>query len=310
MKKLVLFLSLAVSVSVFGTTKTSVSTGLWTDPNIWSPAGVPSITDDTVIISSYVSFSAINVTCAASYLEILNNASLAGGAGSCSFTFTGDVFINNGDIVGHTLVLNATDSVVNNGPIGIKYLMQTGLFINREIICVDFDLSTAGNVINNSEIGCGNWTNNATVTGSMGRFCISQGFSNYGAISGTLDICDASPSGAGDNNTGTISGSVTYCAVGLCYCSTVGVEEHAVSADILIAPNPVSTVALITLKTHQLPSTQLVFTVTDVQGRVVKTVPFSGNTLLFDRAGIESGMYFYSVILPDDSVVSGKMLID
>jgi hypothetical protein len=312
MKKLIFFMSLAVPMLASGTIKTSVITGYWNDPNIWSPVGVPSSPSDTVFINSYVSFNALNVTCTATRLEISPNGQLASGAGGSYFTFNGNVFINNAQIQGYALYTTVTDSTVNNGSIHIKYLTNTGMLINRSVICVDFSFTSGSSVINNAEIGCGNWTNSANVTGTQGRFCISQSFSNSASISGSIDICDASPGGAGDSNTGTIDSSVTLCAAGPCIaCTSVGIEERVSIVEINIAPNPVTTVATITLKSVQVQvNAQLVFTLTDIHGRIVKTIPFSGNAVIFDRTGIENGLYFYGVVLPDSSVLSGKMLLN
>ncbi len=43
----------ALSNSVFAVTKTTTASGSWSNPAIWSPAGVPASSDDVVISSAH-----------------------------------------------------------------------------------------------------------------------------------------------------------------------------------------------------------------------------------------------------------------
>ncbi len=312
MKKLVLAILLIIPFASQALTRTSVLNGNWSDPNIWSPVGIPQLSDDSIIVATNVFFQGGNIYFGNSLFKVATSGSLAGGP-TDTLTFGGDVM----EIRGYTslcvLIVGANDSVVNYNQIDVVELTQSGLMINNGLgICVSSQLITSDDFINNTSVSCSNWANSGNVSGNQGRFCIAQNFVNVDQISGNIDICDATPGGLGDVNAGTISGSVTYCVAGSCWvCLMPGFDEIQNQSGVEIAPHPVCDASSIVFKTELLhPNTQSYFIITDVHGRTIKEISFTGNQLYIDRSGMESGMYFYSVILPDASIISGKMLID
>lgn len=318
MKKFVLFISIISSFSAHALTRTSIAQGLWSNPNIWFPVGVPTVADDTIIVATGVTFFGQNINFGNDLLHITTTGTLSG-LNSDTLTFGGQNMIVGGGIgQGYlgcgVLIVGASDSVFNAGQIEVQELMQSGTFFNHGSgrICVSVLLSTSDDFRNNGSVSAANWVNGAAVTGIGGKFCIAGNFINTDQITGSIDICDASPGGFGDQNMGTISGSVTNCAVSPCgSCVMPGFDETNVEIGISIAPHPVHVVSTIVFETELLRvNTQSVFVLSDVQGRIVKEISFTGNQLSFDRTGMESGLYFYSVMLPDGSVAAGKLLVD
>jgi hypothetical protein len=311
MKKLVLAVLLILPFTAGALTRTSVQNGNWNNPNTWTPVGVPQLTDDTIIVATDVYFSGQNVTFGNSLFRIAISGQLHGGP-TDTITFGGDVFEVNGYTYCGVIIVGANDSVVNNAQIEADELMQSGTMINNTWICVSTQLTTSDVFTNNGSVSCGNWVNSGLVSGSQGQFCIAQNFINTDQITGNIDICDATPGGFGDVNMGTISGSVTNCAVGPCaVCVVPGFSESMINLGVTIVPHPVQGVALIVFESEQMrPNSVSQFIVTDVQGRVVKEIFFTGNQFSFDRTGMDPGLYFYSVSIPDGSATAGKLMVD
>ena len=155
------------------------------------------------------------------------------------------------------------------------------------------------------------WINSGVVTGTGGQFCVSGNFINSDAISGNIDICDASPGGMGDVNVGTIATMVTYCQAGPCLsCIMPGIQEHQMLSELTIKPHPVNTISLLEFSgTINQESSMKLFIVYDVSGRIVRTNSFYGNQLYFDRIGIESGIYLYQVVVENVMIGAGKLRI-
>lgn len=312
MNKLILAILLILPFSSQALTRTSVQNGNWNNPTTWSPAGVPQLSDDTIIVATSVFLSGGNISFGNSLFKVATSGSLSGGL-TDTLTFGGDVM----EIRGYTslgvLILGANDSVVNYNQIEVNEFTQSGLMINNGLgICVTTQLITSDNFINNSSVSCDSWVNSGNVSGNQGRFCIAQNFINTDQISGNIDICDATPGGVGDVNMGTISGSVTTCAVGSCWdCLQPGFNENITDVGISVMPHPVTGTSLIVLETELLQlNIESIFRITDVQGRTIKEISFTGNQLSFDRTGVAAGLYFYSVSLPDGTNAAGKLLVE
>lgn len=312
MKKLILAILLALPFVSQALTRISVLNGNWNSPNTWSPVGVPQLSDDTIIVATDVQFLGQNVYFGNSLFKVAGSGQLHGGP-SDTLTFGGDVLEVNGYTGGMgVLILGANDSAVNNAQIEVNELIQSGTMINHGWICVATQLTTSDDFINNGDVNCGSWVNSGTVTGIQGQFCIAQNFINTDQISGNIDICDASPGGLGDINAGTISGSVTNCAVGPCMvCVVPGFTENIIPVGVSIMPHPISSSSLVVLETELLqPNTESVFVIADIFGREVKRISFTGNQLSLDRTGLEAGLYFYLVGLPDGTIAAGKLLVE
>jgi hypothetical protein len=318
MKKLLLALLLFSTFSAEAVTRTSIAAGAWTNPNIWFPVGVPTPADDTIIVATGVTFFGQNIYFGNDLFHITTTGTL-NAFNTDTLTFGGQNMIVGGGLgQGYlgcgVLIVGASDSVFNSGQIEVQELMQSGTFFNQGAgrVCVAALLSTSDDFVNNGSVSAGNWVNGAAVTGLGGKFCIAGNFINTDQITGSIDICDATPGGLGDQNMGTISGSVTNCAVGPCVsCVMPGFAENYVEVGVSIVPHPINSTSLILLETELLlPNTESVFRITDVQGRTIKEVSFTGHQLSLDRTGIDSGLYFYSVILSDGNLVAGKLLVD
>lgn len=312
MKKLVLVILLILPFASKALTRISVQNGNWNSPNTWSPVGVPQLSDDTIIVATDVYFSGQNIYFGNSLFRVAISGQLHGGS-SDTVSFGGDVLEINGYTGGiGVLIVAANDSVVNNAQIEVNELIQSGTMINEGWVCVATQITTSDDFVNNGSVNCGSWINSGNVTGVQGQFCIAQNFINTDQISGSIDICDASPGGFGDINTGTISGSVTTCAVGPCMvCVVPGFSENVLEIGVLIMPHPVSSASLIVLETDLLqPNAASIFRITDVQGRIIREIYFTGNQLSFERTGMDAGLYFYSVMLPDGTGAAGKLLVE
>lgn len=312
MKKIVLAVLLSLPFVSNALTRVSVQNGNWNNPNTWSPVGVPLVSDDSIIVATDVYVVGQNIVFG-NYLFRVAISGQLHGSSTDTLTFGGDVMEINGYTGGFgVMIVGAVDSVVNNSQIEVDELLQSGTMINNGWMCIATQLTTSDDFVNNGSVNCGNWINSGNVSGSQGQFCVALNFINSDQISGNIDICDASPGGFGDINVGTISGSVTTCAVGPCMnCVVPGFAEEVVNVGITIAPHPVTGVSQITFESVMLqPNTLSVFVVSDVQGRKVKEISFAGKTFVFDGESLESGMYFYSVQLTNGSVATGKIIVE
>ena len=312
MRKFLLFAYLFLApLASNALTRISVQNGNWNSPNTWSPVGVPQPSDDSIVVATVVDFNGYNVNVGVPYFEVAVTGTLYGGVND-TLTFGGDVFLMNGGTFASVAIVGASDSAVVNFELIAGNLFQSGTMINNRWICISQQLTTSDDFINNESVACNDWINSGNVTGTQGQFCIAQNFINTDQISGSLDICDASPGGFGDINMGTIAGSVTNCAVGPCSsCPIPGFQEYVSTAVIRIAPHPVSSVALIQIEAENAGSnSQNTFTLTDVQGRVVAVVPFYGSSFIFDRRTIENGLYLYTLIQEGQVLTTGKLIIN
>lgn len=113
-KQIVTILLMVVCASAWATTKTSVVTGSWSDPAIWSPAGVPTSTDDVIIHSSHTITVDGNYTCQNLNLgdATNSNATLKIIDAANSLTINGDLQINPFDKA-KTYTLDAGPGAIN-----------------------------------------------------------------------------------------------------------------------------------------------------------------------------------------------------
>ncbi len=117
-----------------------------------------------------------------------------------------------------------------------------------------------------------------------GDICVSGDSYNAAAVTGTLDICDATATLSGfDYNMGTVAGSITFCSPG---CS-VSVDEEIVAWN--IAPNPsndkIKLIGVVDVKQIQ---------VIDLSGSTAAIIDNVNNT--FDVSGLQSGAYFVILV--------------
>lgn len=173
-----------------------------------------------------------------------------------AFANTGH-FINRGLITGNAF--GQTGNFSNNGVISFDVFSTAGVFSNKGDIVAQSAFANAGGQFtnevggrinslanfsvldtftNNGDVTCQLFTNNGLYTGVSGRTCIATSFINMANISGSHDICDATPGTIGDINMGVIASTITYCQNGPCSVPTSVAESKVV--DFKVYPNPSS----------------------------------------------------------------------
>ena len=151
------------------------------------------------------------------------------------------------------------------------------------------DLVTNGNSTNEGDIACSNWTHGSgTAGGTNGKYCIGMCFINNATISGTIDVCDATPGGFCDVQMGTIAGTVTTCATSSCI-SNVGLDDYE-SNKIVLYPNPVNDVAQI--KNGSIGSS---WQIMDVSGKLILSGKIQNNDQILLLEELDKGTYFLTV---------------
>ncbi|TNF46379.1 MAG: T9SS type A sorting domain-containing protein [Bacteroidetes bacterium] len=146
-----------------------------------------------------------------------------------------------------------------------------------------YSLLTSENFLNNGLVYCFDWTHaQSNVSGTTGKFCIENCFMNVSNISGTVDICDASPGGFCDVNMGTIAATVTNCVSGP--CPVIGLSENG-SKDFSMIPNPaVSSFEII------LPNPGMVVIHNSIGKEVARMYIQNSQTITLEE--LQDGMYF------------------
>jgi hypothetical protein len=145
-------------------------------------------------------------------------------------------------------------------------------------------LVTSENMTNNGDVICFNWTHGqGIVSGTTGRFCINNCFSNVSSIVGTVDICDATSTFC-DFNLGTIAATVTFCDMGA--CSNLALAESS-EVRFSVYPNPVNDELGVTILIDDS------FQITNLKGEVVLKGKSESNQII-NVASLSPGMYFLS----------------
>lgn len=354
--------------NAFAGVKTSISNGSWSDPAIWSPAGIPFM-EDTVIINNHVTVDT-TIDVGINWLIVNANDSITGdsllslhgnlkndGVINLGWLAVGDgnTTVNNGIIKGKNYAtgnltydnygsilsdtlstsetpfinygfisnnnLSTSGDFDNRGNIDVLILFsQSGVFINKSgakidatgqlIISGNFDnqigavilvgsFTTSSVLTNNGDISCNSWTHGSgTASGTTGKFCISNCFVNNATISGTVDICDATPSTFCDINMGSIAGTVTYCATSPC-ATTTEIESLDKLTEINLYPNPVNDYLNIDSK-----SLIQRVRILDITGKVLFEVNNPSNKI---KLNIPNGMY-YVLVETKGGVYSQKLI--
>ncbi len=218
-------------------------------------------------------------------------------------TTSGDFNNNNNILVAGNFIqsgtfVNTTGSFIN----AIQQLIVSGNFTNQiGGVMLTANLTTSNMLINDGDITCDNWTNGGgTATGTTGKFCVAQCFINNASITGTVDVCDATPVFLCDFNLGTIAGTVTFCTVSPC-ATTVGLAENQSDDDFVsVYPNPSSGIFNIDVKNNTF-SVQVM----DVAGKVVLK---KNNAHVIDLTHQNEGIYFLTII-SGEKVVNQKVLV-
>jgi hypothetical protein len=181
---------------------------------------------------------------------LVSNQSVLGIGGINSFTRNrgqfvskqlniSDVFLHDGGIDADLLNISGSFTGSSGSVILADTFIPSENYINDAggVVSVSGLLVIGGFVTNNGDISTVDFVNSGNLTGVSGKLCISGCFTNTDTITGTIDICDASPQGFCDFDAGYIDGTVTYCASGA--CATVGSDEATPNTSLArIYPNP------------------------------------------------------------------------
>lgn len=146
-------------------------------------------------------------------------------------------------------------------------------------------LTSTQDFINNGSISMNTWVHTlGDASGVTGNFCIAECFVNFASISGTVDVCDATPGNIMcDWDFGTIAGTVTMCSSSPCG-SNVGIEE--IKSDLLLSPNPAN--SFIMIQTNETIST---YNIHDMEGRIVFSGTANSNNFNIDISELNGGVY-------------------
>ena len=207
----------------------------------------------------------------------------------------GDFYNESGAVIigSHlTTAMPTANDVFTNKPGGI-------------ITLTDTLVSWVGLFVNNGDITTANWINTDAITGTTGKFCVANSFINIGNITGTVDICDATPGTLCDMNLGTISSSVTYCAKGPCAPTTVSVNELTSDVAVDVYPNP-STGKFNLVIAGEAKLVQI--EIYNISGEKIFAQQTQNENSEIDLSNQPGGIYFLKIINEDASSVVRKII--
>ncbi|MCA6363717.1 MAG: T9SS type A sorting domain-containing protein [Bacteroidetes bacterium] len=314
MKTKLTFFSLFFLV-VFGqlkaVTKTTTSNGLWTNPSIWSPVGVPDMTDDIIIDHQVILDETV----------VLNNTSflIINASGSLTKQQNDTLILGVEKVQVHgTLHVGVlffgmrnipTDTLLNTGILQVDdVIISQSTIVNTGTgkICANVFSHSQDFLTNDGSISAMAFFNTSQVSGS-GKFCINFSFQNYGYIGGTVDICDATPSAAYDSS-GVIAATVTFCQNGpcaSCSASTTGFTENNL-LDAEIFPNPMIDFSLISIPDfHQ----DGLIEIYNVQGELVRSIAVSSSITTIYREALQAGVYLCRIQNGQGMVTTKKLVV-
>lgn len=186
----------------------------------------------------------------------------------------GEHFENEGDCTGNMITMGTSFTNQVSGNITINELILAPMSTNE------------------GTVSCGNMTSGSgVVNGSTGTFCIQDCWVNAASVSGTIDICDASPMTFCDINMGTIAPSVTFCANTVCSASVL---EEGMDVQLTVYPNPAQNSLTVELKnTGQ--NAFLIVNAIDGKQWINQTL-INGQIHTIDISELPSGTYLISVL--------------
>lgn len=295
--------------------KISISDGDWNDPQNWSPAVVPQFNEDTVFVNHEMTLpNSLEVGIDHLIISVNGSVNVSG-----TFALHGN-FKNDGKFIADSLVVGDGDYCINNNLIDVHFFVPTNplnenfgtIDMTGMLTCVEPFLNADGAIIqageltttsdadfvNNGSVYVDSWICEGTVLGS-GSFCIENCLNNFGAIEGTLDVCDATPNSGlpCDINIGTVAPSVTFCANGPCI-NPVGLMNTDMSYLLNVFPNP-SSDGRFSIHTDL---TVVDLKVVDLTGRLLFNQS-KGVVHSIDLSHLESGEYIMIIETITDSVM-------
>jgi len=264
-KPILVLISLIAAICIQAqNTRTSIASGLGTNPFVWDCTCLP-LPNDSIIINHNIVLN-VDFGFTDGAVVINSGGSLVGDSPNRAFAFSGTAgFYNYGvfnvartAFAGGSAISTGTFSAdsfytditteqgwLSSGDMNINYsYWNRGKFVlggfGELIVGDNFyngDSISAGEnavLINFGGIRVnGDFANADTIRGSGGQICIYGNSANIGVITGTIDMCDNTGGNAVDFNLGTISGSVTVCTS----TCNIGINEVQ-NIPLEVFPNP------------------------------------------------------------------------
>lgn len=249
-------------VQAQGTT-TSVQDGDWDDPATWDCSCVPEV-DNAIVIHQ------VRITGNTFLMQRVHVTPVGSLVMDDYFSVViMDTVINDGlmELIGD---IDVDWALLNNATILIEGVMHN----DGAIVMGGPDALIALDNIGNYD----------TIEGE-GRICVAEHSENTGTIHGLIDFCDLTPTVAAppfiDANSGSVAGSVTFCAGGSCGPQSVPANDSAGSR---IGPNPSNDHVRIDITSRS------IVTVRDALGRSVSSQAAS-QPLVLDVSMLPPGIY-------------------
>jgi hypothetical protein len=328
MKKSILFFVFifAATMAFTQSVRTSIASGLGTNPFVWDCTCIP-LPNDSIIINHTITLN-VDFGFTDGAVVINPTGQLVGDSPMRAFAFSGNAnFINNGNFnvarvafLGGSAISGGTFSAdsfytaittpqgwVSNGNMNINYsYWNTGKFVlgaGANLIVEDNfyngdSLISGINavLVNNGAIRVNQDFANSDTMRGVGQVCIFGSSINLGVVTGTLDMCDNTGGGQVDLNLGNIAGSVTTCASP---CN-IGLNEFA-SIPVLVYPNP-------TTDYVQISGEQLVHVmVFDMLGKMVYQSTTENTLQTISTMEWAPGVYTYRVFSANGAA-AGKLI--
>jgi hypothetical protein len=172
------------------------------------------------------------------------------------------------------------------------------------ILNISENLYNNNNIFNEGKVFVhGSLFNIDTIEG-VGAFCVWDTTSNTQYIGGTVDFCDITPPPFPpyvDINSGTVSGTVTFCQAGLCTPAVVKDVEQ--KNGVTISPSISS--GIFKIKNAEYRHLKKVI-VTDAGGRMIYNS--DNNFSEIDLTLFVSGIYFYLCEDESQNIYTGKLM--
>lgn len=215
-----------------------------------------------------------------------------------------DTLVNHGKISGQKIFQLGTGTISATGVLYANDTTYTSDLINHgDIFCAKFLLLTNDYFTNNGNVITTDLynTTNIKFDGFNGKTCLSGQLFNAGIITGTMDVCDASPN-TGDLY-GLISTNVTQCTAGPCTSITdpclITTKVTELKKTVLqgyVYPNPA--IDNIQIVSEEAIKTIKIYT---ISGELVKEFQTEDKELIVPVSDLQSGLYFVELHSKDNS---------
>ena len=182
----------------------------------------------------------------------------------------------------------------NNGCDGIYNIDCAGApvtFVVTVKPAIDITVnSNADSIISNQNNAAYQWLDcnnfNFPITGETNQFFTTSSTGNY-AVAISMNGC----------------ADTSVCV----FITTVGMNQFTMDNDITISPNPFTSETTITFSERQKNTT---IKIMDVVGKEIKTVLFSGKSLILEKGEMQSGVYFVQITDEKKNVVNRRVVVE